>query len=247
MYRLNSFPIGENFTYAISTVEEGNMSYKYGEFDKVAHNRKSFLRKAEVDPIKTVIMMVKMKDKIIEVGKEEEGKAVFAPDNTVDCDAMITTQKGTALFLIIADCIPMILIDKKRTTLSVIHGGMPNTDLELLPKVVRVFNNKYKIPSSELELLIGPSIQQCSYKYDYFDKKDSKKWRNFCSIDSKKKVLIDNVGLTLKQANDSGIPDTQIYNSNIDTYTANQFYSHKADYDNEVPDQGRFAIVAQLK
>ncbi len=248
MYQITHFTPPQGFVYAISDKSEGNQSFVYGEFSEVKNNRQKFLNLAGIAPEHTVAMLVNHGDVIREVGVAERGKSVYNQDEVVVCDAMITNQKNVALYLLVADCAPIVLFDKAQTCLAIVHHGIKNTDNSFVQKVINKMIEKYHIKPEELIALIGPAIQKESYIYETFEHRNSAHWQGFFELNNNNKFLIDNVGLTLKQIKDSGVLTENIFNSGIDTYTNKNFFSHKFDYDNGTkPDTGRLAMVAMLR
>lgn len=220
------------------------MSFLWGDEDEVAGNIKKFFEKIGVQADKVAKMSLEHKDNI-EVVDWDDCASVLNNKGGIEADALITREKGLPIFLMIADCIPMIITDINNTVLSVVHGGIANTDLKLSKKTVEHMVKNYKVKASDLVVTIGPAIRKESYIYDYFEDKDPKVWEGF--VEKEGDVFhIDNVGATVKQLVDCGIKEENIHDNGIDTYTDERYFSHRRDYDNKIKDKGRFAVVAML-
>lgn len=244
MYQISNLHI-EGLNYGFSEVSEGNLSFLYGDEDEVIKNRKNFIKNFKISGDQTVAMFVRQGDVIEKVGKSSAGN-LFGLDRLIECDAMMTTEKNIALFLLIADCIPLIIKDKKNQLLSVIHVGIANTKIAFPRKVIETIQNNYNIASSDLDVIIGPSLQKEHFIYEFFEEKDSDMWKGFVEETVGGKFMIDNVGVVVKQLKDCGIKEENIHDCKIDTYTDERFFSHKRDYDNRDKDKGRFAAIAML-
>jgi copper oxidase (laccase) domain-containing protein len=244
MYRLDSYN-SKDLIYGFSEVSKGNLSFLYGESEDVINGRKDFLQKLDISPDETVAMFVKQGDIVKEVTKSDAGN-LFNMERMIESDATITKEKNLALFLLVADCIPLIITDKDRSILSVVHVGIVNTKIGFPSKVVNNLKNGYNINPGNLEVIVGPSLQKDNFIYDYLEDMDSGLWRGFVEETDDGKLMIDNVGAVIKQLTDSGVKKENIYDCGIDTYTDDSFFSHKRDYDAGIKDKGRFAAVAML-
>lgn len=246
MYKIPTFTPPAGFVYAISTTSNGDLSFKYNIDNTTVANRERFLTEANILPKQTAVMRVEMGEKIVEIEDNMLGVSVYNADQAIVCDATMTNKKDTALFLLVADCIPIVLFDKKQTALALVHHGLKNTELLLVQKVIHVMQDKYGIQASDLVALLGPAIQHNSYTYEFFDHADDQFWQGFIQKTPENLFKIDNVGKTIQLIQESGVMQENIYNSGEDTYTNRNFFSHKRDYDQGKVDQGRHAMVAML-
>ncbi|MBQ8168107.1 peptidoglycan editing factor PgeF [bacterium] len=76
-----------------------------------------------------------------------------------DTDALILTNKKQAIFLNFADCVPVILYDKKRHIAAVSHAGWRGTVQKIAPKTVQIMQSNPK----DIIAVIGPAISLCCY------------------------------------------------------------------------------------
>ena len=100
----------------------------------------------------------------------------------IKADAVITDQEKTPIAVLTADCVPILLYDKKRNMIAVIHAGWKGAFKGIIKKVVDFMvikgcRNKNIIAS------IGPCISQKSYNV----KEDFKK--KFIKKDKKNKIF----------------------------------------------------------
>lgn len=231
--------------YLFSTVDDGNLSFVYGDADEVIDNRSSFFNRVEVSGENIVEMKLQHSDNIEIVSPKQAGN-VFDLKRLIYTDALITNHKGLGLFLVIADCIPVIFFDSEKQVLALMHGGIANTKLEMSKKVIRRMTDKFNVKPFDIQIIIGPSLRQPNYRYGYFNEKDDDMWDGFVKKDGKD-LLIDNVGATIKQIIDMGVKEKNIFDSEIDTYEDENYFSHRRDDDNEMNDQGRFGCVAMME
>lgn len=136
--------------YGISNVSDGNMSYLWGGGEEVLGNRVNFLDKFGLKIGDCVFTSLNHGDEIAEVGFDDKNK-------TVECDAVITKEKGVVLFMLTADCFPVIVYDDQK--LALVHLGRKGVELGLIKKAMPYFG-------SGVEVIMGPGIRKESYIFD---------------------------------------------------------------------------------
>ena len=82
----------------------------------VLKNLKIISKKMRVENKKLVLMHQTHSNKVIEIKKNNYKKKLC-------CDAIITRLKGIALGVVTADCVPILLYDKKNKIIGSIHAG----------------------------------------------------------------------------------------------------------------------------
>ena len=85
------------------------------------------------------------------------GNEVVVIDHVLDqeptCDALITTTKGISLAVMVADCIPLLLISQE--AVAAVHVGRAG----LLNKVaIKALHHMRNLGSIEVHAILGPSI-----------------------------------------------------------------------------------------
>lgn len=139
-------------------INDGNLAYNL-EDDKftVDKIRYKLSAKHKFD-IKSLRFMNQIhKDNVIKVTNK-------SPALVGDCDAMITNEIGIPLMVVVADCIPILINDRKKGVVAVIHAGRNSTYLEIVKKVVNIMVNDYSCHINDLEAEFGPSINKCCYE-----------------------------------------------------------------------------------
>ena len=82
----------------------------------------------------------------------------------VDNDALITAEKGIAIATLGADCVPVLLFDKKNNVIAAIHAGWKGTVHGIVDKVVTVMKKEFNTQPQNILAGIGPSI--CAENYE---------------------------------------------------------------------------------
>jgi len=241
----------KNLIHHFSEKSDGNMANSINgvicDFDKVLKNRKKFLKKIKVDINSTVCMWVTHSDEIIESPKEKMGASMKDYKKAVKVDGLITNKKGTYLFLLIADCLPIVIYDPVKEVLALIHAGWKGVDLEIVKKAIYQFKSKYNSKTENIVVGIGPCAKKESFVKENPSQKDDPRWKSFMEKMDGEKYRVDLVGFTKKQLIDSGIKPENIFDSGIDTVKDERFFSHYREHGLPLSKQGRFACVVGLK
>lgn len=218
-----------------------------GDFEKVRKNRKDFFEKISVPMDKTVCMWVTHGNEVIEPPKESIGASMLDYQKAVRVDGLITNKKGLYLFLLIADCLPIIIYDPVKEVVALVHAGWKGVDLEIARIAVEKFRSSYKSNSKDLVVGIGPCARKESFVKENPSQKDDPKWKEYLTKVGDDKYQIGLVGFVKQQLIDAGVKKENIIDSEIDTVQDERFFSHVREHDLPLEKQGRFACVVGLK
>jgi len=81
-----------------------------------------------------------------------------------DCDALITDIPGVVLTILTADCVPILLYDRKHHAIGAIHAGWRGVHGGIVPATVAMMQEKFGTDAGELIAAIGPAIGGCCYE-----------------------------------------------------------------------------------
>ena len=251
MFQIPQLSKHKGLFHVFSEKSDGNMANSISgviyNFDQVLKNRKKFLEKVGVDSNKTVCMWVTHGDEIIDADPKTAGVSMRDYSKAIKVDGLMTNRKGLYLFLLIADCLPIIIYDPVAEAVGLIHAGWRGVDLEIAKKGVEMFKSKYKSGVENIIVAIGPCAQKESFVKENPEQFDDPRWRGFIEKVEGDNYSIDLVGFTKKQLLDSGIKKENIIDCGIDTVKDKRFFSHVRDCNNHISRQGRFACVVGLK
>jgi YfiH family protein len=194
-------------------------------------------------------MWVNHKDGIVEADASLTGVSMRDYKKAIKTDGFITNKKGLFLFLLIADCLPIIIYDPKKEVVGLIHAGWKGIDLNIAERAVKLLNEEYDSKPRDLVIAIGPFVHKSSFIKENPSQKDDPKWKTFIKrleSSGNSAYSVDLFGFTKKQLLDAGVLEDNIYESKIDTAKDKRFFSHVRDKNLPIGEQGRFACVVGL-
>ena len=77
---------------------------------------------------------------------------------------MVTDTPGLVLAVQTADCLPIILVDRKRRAVGVFHAGWRGTVKRIVEKGVGEMRKHFQSDPRNLVAAIGPGVQGCCYE-----------------------------------------------------------------------------------
>ena len=86
------------------------------------------------------------------------------PPRTRSGDALIADRAGMMLGIRVADCVPILMVDRKRRAVAAVHAGWRGALKRIVEKTAgemcRMFNSR----PENLLAAVGPSIRKCCYE-----------------------------------------------------------------------------------
>jgi YfiH family protein len=139
-------------------------------------------------------------------------------------DALVTPLKNLCLVIRTADCVPVIIYDKKNKILGAVHSGWKGTELDISSKLVKYMNLQYKSNPDNLDVWILPSIGPESYEI-----------KDDVAVHFEDRFLNMNNGIFLnlwksitESLIDAGIRESRIHQSNICTLkNKKEYFTHR--------------------
>ncbi len=153
-------------------------------------------------------------------------------------DAMITDIPYTALVVKQADCQGIILFDRVKKVISVIHSGWRGSTQNIINKTVKRMLKEYECDPSDILAAIGPSLGPCCAEFISYEEIFPPSFQAFMSGPNH----FDLWRLSIHQLLESGIRRENIETSGICTKCNSAlFYSYRAH-----SVTGRFATAAMI-
>ena len=85
-------------------------------------------------------------------------------DDLLDTDALVTNEPEVCIAVMSADCVPILLYDKKNNAVAAVHSGWRGTVARILEKTLRYMQSEFGTQPQDLVAGIGPSVSQEMYE-----------------------------------------------------------------------------------
>jgi YfiH family protein len=92
-----------------------------------------------------------------------EGSAFDAAEVPPRCDALVTTEPGVALGVLVADCVPVLLADASAGVIAVAHAGRRGLLAGVLQRTLTLMSEVGSSPA-DVAAVVGPAIGGCCYE-----------------------------------------------------------------------------------
>jgi hypothetical protein len=145
-------------------------------------------------------------------------------------DAVVTDRKGLLIGVQVADCVPILLYDRRNKVIGAVHAGWRGTAKQILKTTIRIMKDRFLSNAEDIFIAIGPGIRQCCY-----DVEDNVKLAIMEATGSGTyyrkagtRYFIDLPSANRIQALSAGIPRQNIWQSEECTScNPERFYSHR--------------------
>jgi polyphenol oxidase len=148
-----------------------------------------------------------------------------------EADIAVTRDSSIALSVRTADCVPILLGDRRTRAISAIHAGWKGTVAGAVTAAVDALKRKFGSEPDDLVAAIGPSIGPCCYEVGgdlvphFAAHPDAPRW---FSADSKPRL--DLWRATRDQLERAGVPSREIHSCGLCTFdNPALFHSYRRD------------------
>ena len=213
-----------------------NLSLDVGDDSaSVGENRRLFLSDLGIGNKPLVKTKQVHEDQILVIDRET-ACAVGFPEAVrfAPADALITAVGGIILAVSVADCVPLLLFDRKEGVVATVHGGWRSTAARLGSKVVRKMGEIFGTRPEDIVVGIGPAIGPCCYEVDepvisaFSDL--SPRWQEWVQEEGRGHWHLDLIRANQTLLLEVGVPQGQIFSSGICTSCQQElFFSHRRD------------------
>lgn len=99
----------------------------------------------------------------IGVARVTLGQPRSKPDPAPEADAIVTNDPRVALCVQVADCVPLLLVNRRTGAVGAAHAGWRGMARGIVSRVVDVLISTYDGSPDDLVAAVGPSIGPCCY------------------------------------------------------------------------------------
>ena len=205
----------------------------------IVMNLKKVAKEMSVKNSHLILMHQTHSDKVIEIKKNNYKKKISS-------DAMITKMRGIALGVVTADCVPILIYDKKNKIIGCIHAGWRGAITGVIKNTILKIRNLNS--DNKIYATIGPCIGKESYEVDlkFFKNfvKKSKKNKKFFTIKNRNKKLFNLREYVAKKLTEQNVVIDHV---NHDTFKErDNFFSYRRSTILHQRDYGRSISTIKL-
>ncbi|MBA4053139.1 MAG: peptidoglycan editing factor PgeF [Marivirga sp.] len=221
----NTYPDGKEFTLSYSSTPDK---------EHVNRNRVLLAEAMQVKPSKLHFPSQVHKTRVLHVTHQT------LKDELLETDALITSEQGICIAVMSADCVPVLLYDKRNNAIAAVHSGWRGTVAKILDKTLKEMHSLFGTNGEDLIAAIGPSVSQESYEVG---NEVVEAVNNAFGKDNElliprpdQKAKLDLWKANTLQLLEFGVSPSRIEISNLCTVTNNQYF-----FSARKGDAGRFA------
>ncbi|MFN8673442.1 MAG: peptidoglycan editing factor PgeF [Candidatus Sericytochromatia bacterium] len=195
-------------------------STKEEEKDNSLANRKKLGEVLNINIEKAVLAQQVHDNKVHKVINEDSGRGFFDHKTAIpETDALVTNEKNQPIMLLYADCLPLIIVDKKNLAVGVVHAGWKGTALEISKKTVEKMVHEYQSKLDDIYVAIGVGINKCCFEIqkDAQEKLSKVSYSNNCFEIRDNKIFANLVEINKSQLINMGIPEQNIDDNEFKT------------------------------
>jgi polyphenol oxidase len=145
----NSNPGGEEFTLSFSSDPDK---------EKIRQHRRLLAHALGVGETKLFFPSQVHKTRVVTVTENT------TKEELAETDALITDKKNICIAVMSADCVPVLLYDRKNGVVAAIHAGWRGTVAKIVEKTLSEMRDLFGTKGEDIVAAIGPSVCQESYE-----------------------------------------------------------------------------------
>jgi YfiH family protein len=132
--------------------------------ENIYENRRRFLKLFDGEWTLTACWQVHGSSVRVVKDERDARETPGAPGESVHADALITDAARILLGVKTADCVPVLLCDKRRGACAAIHAGWRGTLARIVPQTIERMRKEYGTSGSDVRAAIGPAAGACCYE-----------------------------------------------------------------------------------
>jgi len=156
-FTLRKLDNGQNFNLNL---------YNYNQSNHVEKNLKILTKLIGFPSVPVILCRQVHHNKIINVDLQKNTPQEI---QKMTGDGLLTNQSNVILAVVTADCLPILLIDKKQKAIAAIHAGRNGTMLSIVEAAIERMRILFGTIPEDLIAGIGPGIKKCCYEVDLFE------------------------------------------------------------------------------
>jgi len=149
-------------------------------------------------------------------------------------DALVTDQPGVTVTVRTADCVPVLIYDRRRRAVAAVHAGWRGAVAEIVPKTIDLLMERFHVMSEDLRVSIGPSAGPCCYEVDEpvlsALRRQMPEWKSVVRNAGEGRAQLDLKTLIRRQVERIGVAPLHVTSVNLCTICHDDlFYSYRRE------------------
>lgn len=108
----------------------------------------------------SLAMLTQVHGNTVVKGEGGRGQAVSRPEG----DALVSDDANVAIAVRAADCVPLLMADRRLGVVAAVHAGWRGTAAGVATAAVKALEHEFGSSPADLTVAIGPSIGPCCYE-----------------------------------------------------------------------------------
>lgn len=149
-----------------------------------------------------------------------------------DGDFLITNKPKVGIGVLTADCLPVVIYDKKNDILGIAHAGWKGSVAGIAVKMIEMMLARAHFKPEDLTIYFGPSAHECCYEVqpDFIENLEKFAFKASLITQRDNKLFFNNSLLNKLQLIDLGIAPSQInLTYNLCTMCNQNFHSYRRE------------------
>ncbi len=163
--------------------------------------------------------------------RQVHGKRIVFADGALKkdtfeaADGLVTRDRGIPLMIRVADCLPVFLYDSRTHAMGLVHAGWRGTKERIVLEALKVLQERCQSQLKDIQVGFGPAIQSCCYEVgqEFQDNFPAETIRRDSSF------FFDLPQANKSQFLETGVLESQIFDSKICTCCDNRFFSYRRE------------------
>ena len=146
---------------------------------------------------------------------------------TQEADGIITDLKVMAIGILTADCVSVLLFDRKKKVVAAVHAGWKGTASKISAKAVEIMVERFGSRPQDITAAIGPAIGPCCYEVGE-EVVSAFSYQEGIAVQQGSKWYVDLPKANMLQLQDAGVTDIDLADICTSCRT-DLFFSHRKE------------------
>jgi polyphenol oxidase len=147
-------------------------------------------------------------------------------------DGLLASNAGVLVGVRTADCLPLLLVNRRSRAVAAVHAGWRGSALEIAARTVEKLTREMGARPEDLEAVIGPGIGVCCYEVGADVAGQFAGRFDHAVAERGGRSHVDLAAANRQQLQQAGVPESQIHLSGMCTRClAEEFYSYRREGD----------------